>query len=84
MEKRKFLTLPGLEIESSVVQPVASRNIDYALLAPKTLLCARKITPCHSPQYRNFNGNSPEDSKANDSWGYHNSSSETLYRRLPD
>jgi hypothetical protein len=31
VEKRKFLTLPGLELRPSVVQPVASRYIDYAM-----------------------------------------------------
>jgi hypothetical protein len=30
MEKRKFLTLPGLNSDPSVVQPVASRYTDYA------------------------------------------------------
>jgi hypothetical protein len=29
LEKRKFLTLPGLELRPSVVQPVASRYIDH-------------------------------------------------------
>jgi hypothetical protein len=28
---RKFLTLPGLELRSSGVQPVASRYTDYAI-----------------------------------------------------
>jgi hypothetical protein len=32
-EKRKFLTLPGLELPSAV-QPVASRYTDYAIPAP--------------------------------------------------
>jgi hypothetical protein len=31
VEKRKFLTLPGLELRTSVFQPVASRYTDYAL-----------------------------------------------------
>jgi hypothetical protein len=31
VEKRKFLTLPGLELDPSVVQPVASRYTDYAI-----------------------------------------------------
>jgi hypothetical protein len=34
VEKRKFLTLPGLELDSSVVQPVVSRYIDYSVPAP--------------------------------------------------
>jgi hypothetical protein len=29
--KRKFLTLPGLELDPSVVQPVASSYTDYAI-----------------------------------------------------
>jgi hypothetical protein len=33
VEKRKFLTLPGLQLDPSVVQPVASRYADYAILA---------------------------------------------------
>jgi hypothetical protein len=33
VEKRKFLTLPGLELDPSVVQPVASRYTDYSILA---------------------------------------------------
>jgi hypothetical protein len=39
LEKRKFLTLPGLELDLSAVQPVASRYTDYATPAPvcKTL-----------------------------------------------
>jgi hypothetical protein len=32
VEKRKFLTLPGLD--PSVDQPLASRYIDYAIPAP--------------------------------------------------
>jgi hypothetical protein len=32
LEKRKFLTLPGLELR--FVQPVASRYTDYAIPAP--------------------------------------------------
>jgi hypothetical protein len=34
VEKRKFLTLPGLELDPSVVQPVASRYTDYAIAVP--------------------------------------------------
>jgi hypothetical protein len=31
VENRKFLTLPGLELDPSVVQPVDSRSTDYAI-----------------------------------------------------
>jgi hypothetical protein len=31
VEKKKFLTLLGLDPDSSVVQPVTSRYIDYAI-----------------------------------------------------
>jgi hypothetical protein len=34
MEKRKFLTLPGLELRHSVVQPIGSRYTDYAIPSP--------------------------------------------------
>jgi hypothetical protein len=34
VEKRTFLTLPGLELYASVVQPVANRCTDYAIPAP--------------------------------------------------
>jgi hypothetical protein len=34
VEKRKFLTLPGLEVDPSVVQPVDSRYTNYAIPAP--------------------------------------------------
>jgi hypothetical protein len=33
LEKRKFLTLPGLELDPSVVQPVASRYTDCTIPA---------------------------------------------------
>jgi hypothetical protein len=32
-EKGKFMTLPGLELDRSVVQPVASRYTDYVVPA---------------------------------------------------
>jgi hypothetical protein len=35
VEKREFLTLPGLELRPSVFQPVASRYTDYAIPAPR-------------------------------------------------
>jgi hypothetical protein len=35
LEKRKFLTLPGLEVRSLVRQPVGSRYTNYAIPAPK-------------------------------------------------
>jgi hypothetical protein len=34
MEKRTFLTLPGLQLRPSVVQPVASRYTVYVIPAP--------------------------------------------------
>jgi hypothetical protein len=34
VEKKKFLSLPGLEIRPLVVQPVASRYTDYVIPAP--------------------------------------------------
>jgi hypothetical protein len=33
VEKRKFFTLPGLELRTSVAQSVASRYTDYAIRA---------------------------------------------------
>jgi hypothetical protein len=34
VKKRKFLTLPGLELRPPLVQPVASRYTDYVIPAP--------------------------------------------------
>jgi hypothetical protein len=43
LEKRKFLTLPGLELYPSVVQPVASRYTEYVIPAHHTLECSFNI-----------------------------------------
>jgi hypothetical protein len=37
LEKRKFFTLPGLELHLSVFQLIASRYIDYAIPTPNDL-----------------------------------------------
>jgi hypothetical protein len=37
VEKRKFFILPGLELNPSVVQPVASHYTDYAIPVPTQL-----------------------------------------------
>jgi hypothetical protein len=42
-EKRNFLTLPGLEFDPSVVQPVASRCTDYNIPAPLKVNCINKL-----------------------------------------
>jgi hypothetical protein len=34
VEKRKFLTLLGLQLDPSVIQPIASRYTDYTIMAP--------------------------------------------------
>jgi hypothetical protein len=44
-QKRKFLNLPGLESDSSVVQPVASRHTGCAILAPSIQFV---FVPLHS------------------------------------
>jgi hypothetical protein len=49
LEKRKFLTLPGLELRPSVVQPVASRYTDSAI--PDLMICRKKSI--YSRQQRN-------------------------------
>jgi hypothetical protein len=36
VEKRKFLTLPELELRPPAIQPVASRYTDYVIPAPST------------------------------------------------
>jgi hypothetical protein len=46
LEKRKFLTLPGLELRPSVVQPVSSRYTDYAIPAPFKIWSDHIITNC--------------------------------------
>jgi hypothetical protein len=38
MEKRKFLTLPGLELYPSIVQPIAIHYTDYTTQAPLIVL----------------------------------------------
>jgi hypothetical protein len=42
VEKRKFLTLPGLELNPPVIPPIASRYTDYTVLAPKDLYTETK------------------------------------------
>jgi hypothetical protein len=37
LDDRKFLTLPGLELQPSVIQPVASRSTDCAIPAHREL-----------------------------------------------
>jgi hypothetical protein len=42
IEKRKFLTLPGLKLRPSVVQPVPSRYTDYAIPVPPSSVTVEK------------------------------------------
>jgi hypothetical protein len=47
VEKKKFLTLPGLELRPSVNHPVASRYTDYAIPDPLDNKENRNIScPC--------------------------------------
>jgi hypothetical protein len=43
MEKRKFLTLLGLELDSSVVQPIASRYTDCAIPASSAFVVENTV-----------------------------------------
>jgi hypothetical protein len=43
VEKRKFLTLPVIEIRPSVVQPVTSRYTDYAIPVPYVYLSLKQF-----------------------------------------
>jgi hypothetical protein len=47
VENRKFLTLPGLELHLSVVQPVTSRYTNCAILTPKLWVEERIILDVH-------------------------------------
>jgi hypothetical protein len=47
VEKRKLFTLPGLELLPLVVQPIASRYIDYAIPAPPISLRSILILSTH-------------------------------------
>jgi hypothetical protein len=48
MEKKIFLTLLGLEIHPSVVQPVTSLYTDYAIPAlEKTEILGENLPQCH-------------------------------------
>jgi hypothetical protein len=49
VEKRKFLTLPGLKLRLSVTQPVASHYTDYATPAPTAITVFRLNAEIMSP-----------------------------------
>jgi hypothetical protein len=54
VEKRKFFTMPGLDLRTSVFQPVASRYIDYAipvLLLYLTIFCFSDREPGYLKQH---------------------------------
>jgi hypothetical protein len=57
VEKRKFLTLPGLNSDPSVVQPIASRYTNYAIPVPNFHGCYAGVYPgrnLNSPVYFPF------------------------------
>jgi hypothetical protein len=45
VEKRKFLTLPVLKLDPSVIQPVASRYTNYAIPSPAFSIIGPDILP---------------------------------------
>jgi hypothetical protein len=49
LEKRTFLTLPGLELRPPVVQPVASRYTNYAIPAPLSMSTVPNYTLVYAP-----------------------------------
>jgi hypothetical protein len=52
VEKRKFLTLQGLNSDPSVVQPVASRYTDSLnMMLRRTFLKSTKVDPLYEPGY---------------------------------
>jgi hypothetical protein len=55
VERIKFLTLPGLELDPSVVQPVASRYTDYTIPAPSSVITSCKLYRNLFPQIYRFN-----------------------------
>jgi hypothetical protein len=56
VEKRKFLTLPRLELRPSVVQPAAGRYNDYATRLPLDFMENKNVLASCSP---NGNQNAP-------------------------